>query len=105
MHENDYFILGSSALTEVGWLYRRERLLQAEKLATSSNVHLLRGVVELGKLVSTVTGDVSSACMTATDVWHTYACVAYNLVKATLFILLTAQYNCSSYASVSVLLC
>jgi len=53
------------------WI-RRERLLQADNIVTSTNVYLLRGVIELGRLLVKADKDVSTACMSAADVWHTY---------------------------------
>ena len=56
---------------------RRERLLQADNILTTTNVYLLRGVIELGRLLGKAPKDVSSACMSAADVWHTYVCYYY----------------------------
>jgi len=55
-------------------VYRRERLLQADNLLACTNVYLLRGVVQLGRLLSAAPKDISIACVSATDVWHTYVC-------------------------------
>jgi len=55
-------------------LHRRERSLQAHNLLSSTNVYLLRGVIQLGRLLAAAPKDISSACMSATDVWHTYVC-------------------------------
>jgi len=52
----------------------RDRLLQADNLLASTNVYLLRGVIQLGRLLSNAPKDISSMCMSATDVWHTYVC-------------------------------
>jgi len=49
-------------------------VLQAENLSACTNVYLLRGIIELGRLLTRAPKDVSSACMSATDVWHTYVC-------------------------------
>jgi len=55
-------------------LYRRERVLHADNLSASTNVYLLRGVIELGRLLASAPKDISSTCMSATDVWHSYVC-------------------------------
>jgi len=55
-------------------LYSRDRQLQADNLLASTNVYLLRGVIQLGILLASAAKDITSACMSATDVWHTYVC-------------------------------
>ena len=48
--------------------------MQADNLVQSTNVYLLRSVIQLGRLLANAPKDISSACMSATDVWHTYVC-------------------------------
>jgi len=85
-------------------LYRRERLLQADNLLACTNVYLLRAVIQLGRLLANASKDISSACMSATDVWHTYVCCStswINIVSCLAY--LTIKYSLTTCALCAVL--